>query len=135
MNRSIQQIVTKYNVEWRQICDHFAKSMENILIAHKELHPGRDNKGTVVCCSIDFSHQASRSSLHYDILEEIRSLFSFLVRDHLIERLSSLIEREIVPLIQTQVKMKTNGISVCLVTERCLSLFNQFFHHVSRVNK
>ena len=38
MNRLIQQIVTKYNVECRQIYDELGKSMEKILAARRKLH-------------------------------------------------------------------------------------------------
>jgi hypothetical protein len=38
INRLIQQILTKYNVECRQIYDELGRSMEKILAARKELH-------------------------------------------------------------------------------------------------
>ena len=38
MNRLIEEIVTKFNVECRRIYDELGKSMETILTARKELH-------------------------------------------------------------------------------------------------
>ena len=125
-NESIDS-TDRHEIRWRPICDHLAKSMENILTADNELRSGR-NQGTVVCCS----PKHFQDSIVIFVKRCVCCLsFSFVI---ICDWMTVIVDRThtIVPLIQTPEVTLINGSLENLLLQKRLALTIQM--HRNRLN-